>query len=382
MGRLSPLVNEVARQHFPKMRENTHQTARWQQTEVQQGIKDMWKAWRLYRREDGRTKRITLEAVLGRWRTWSSYYKLYRRHRERCRTTKKTYILEQMHVAEQAANSHNQRLLYQVVRSLAPKSRRGRPQLRDSGGRMMTRSEEAACFHAHFTDKSTAGTDARSAQCEDYSAYHLAKQEGNSGCEPYLSPQALEDHLSHAPLRKAVPPGHPPSSIWRLCSDIVAEKVCQVIGHQWTETSTAIPQHWSDAHLVLIRKPAKSGKEAGHYRPIGLQDQLGKLTFKALLEPHRDVIYAMVARYPQYGCIPGRSHRDALRRVFDHCAMVHTRCRAQQSTLHDKFAARQRNSSLGVYRSPSTLPQHSIPCLDTVSWKGCSEWHFHSPSRR
>ena len=213
VGRLSPLVSEIARQHFPKMRESTHQTARWQQTEVQQGIKDMWKAWRLYRREDGRTKRITLEAVLGRWRTWSSYYKLYRRHRERCRTTKKTYILEQMHVAEQAANSHNQRLLYQVVRSLAPKSRRGRPQLRDSGGRMMTRSEEAACFHAHFTDKFTAGTDARSAQCEDYSAYHLAKQEGDSGCEPYLSPQALEDHLSHAPLRKAVPPGHPPSSI-------------------------------------------------------------------------------------------------------------------------------------------------------------------------
>ena len=231
VGRLSPLVSEIARQHFPKMRGSTHQTARWQQTEVQQGIKDMWKAWRLYRREDGRTKRITLEAVLGRWRTWS-YYKLYRRHRERCRTTKKTYILEQVHVAEQAANSHNQRLLYQVVRSLAPKSRRGRPQLRDSGGRMMTRSEEAACFHAHFTDKFTAGTDARSAQCEDYSAYHLAKQEGDSGCEPYLSPQALEDHLSHAPLRKAVPPGHPPSSIWRLCSDIVAEKVCQVIGHQ------------------------------------------------------------------------------------------------------------------------------------------------------
>ena len=110
-------------------------------------------------------------------------------------------------------------------------------------------------------------------------------------------PTALEDSLSHAPLRKAVPPGHPPSSIWRLCSDIVADKVCQVIDHQWTETSTVIPQPWSDAHLVLIRKPAKSGKEAGHYRPIGLQDQLGKLTFKALLEPHRELIYALVAKY-------------------------------------------------------------------------------------
>ena len=272
MGQLSPILSEVAIRHFPKLRDDTRQVARWQQAEVRQGIKEMWKAWRLYRREDGQTRQVTLAAVLGRWRTWSTYYKLYRRHRERCRTTKKQYILEQMHIAEQAANSHNQRLLYQVVRSLAPKSRRGRPQLRDSGGRVMTRGEEAACFHAHFTDKFTAGPGAKDVQCGDYSVYCPVKQENDNQSVPYLSPPTLEDSLSHAPLRKAVPPGHPPSSIWRLCSDIVADKVCQVIGHQWTETSTVIPQPWSDAHLVLIRKPAKSGKEAGRKRPIGLQD--------------------------------------------------------------------------------------------------------------
>ena len=259
-GRLSLLISEVARQHFPKMQETTHKTARWQHTEVKQGIKDMWKAWRSYKREDGNARRVTLEAVFGRWRTWSSYYRLYKQHRERCRATKKTYILEQMNIAEEAACSHNQRLLYQVVRSLAPKSRRGRPQLRDSGEQMMTRSEEATCFHARFTDKFTASADVEDAQNIDCSAYHLTCQDDMYRCEPLLSPQALKSHLSHAPLRKAVPP--------------VAEKVCQVIGHQWTETSKAIPQNWSDAHLVLIRKPAKSGKEAGRYRPIGLQDQL------------------------------------------------------------------------------------------------------------
>ena len=215
---------------------------------------------------------------------------------------------------------------------------------------MMTRSEEATCFHAHFTDKFTASADVEDAQNIDCSAYHLTCQDDTCRCEPLLSPQALESHLSHAPLRKAVPPGHPPSSIWRLCWDIVAEKVCQVIGHQWTETSKAIPQNWSDAHLVLIRKPAKSSKEAGHYRPIGLQDQLGKLTFKALLEPYRDIIYAMVTRYPQYGYTPGRSHRDALRRVFDHCAMVRAQRRAQRSTLHDKFAGSTEKQLIGSRR--------------------------------
>ena len=85
---------------------------------------------------------------------------------------------------------------------------------------------------------------------------------------------------------------------------------------RWCQRPTAVPQKWSDAHLVLIRKPAKTGKDAGHYRPIGLQDQLGKLTFKALVEPYQTLIYGLTTQYPQYGYTPGRSHRDALRRVF------------------------------------------------------------------
>ena len=333
VGNISMLVSEVARKHFPKIQERTTTTARWQQIEVKQGIKDMWKAWRSYKRDTGVTVQVTLEQTFGRWKTWSSYHKLYRQHKERWRTTKKAYILEQMSVAEKAARDHNQRLLYQVVRSLAPKSRRGRPQLRDSGGQMMTRSEEATCFHEHFATKFTASDEVEAAMQLDRCDNHHHLQDGPSSQDPLLSPQVLENHLNHAPLRKAV---HPPSSTWRLCSDIVAEKVCQIMEQQWTDTSKTIPQNWSDAHLVLIRKPAKSGKEAGRYRPIGLQDELGKLTFKALLEPHREIIFASVTRYPQYGHTPSRSHRDALRRVFDHCASVRAQCKAQHSTLHEK----------------------------------------------
>ena len=130
-----------------------------------------------------------------------------------------------MDLAEQAASSHNQRLLYKVVRSLAPKAKRGRPQLRDANGQIMTRGEEATCFQQYFTAKFTACNDGTAAlqdtECgESPSGIPL----GASPDRPHLSPQTLEHHLSHAPLRKAVPPDHPPSSIWRLCSDIVAEK--------------------------------------------------------------------------------------------------------------------------------------------------------------
>ena len=42
-------------------------------------------------------------------------------------------------------------------------------------------------------------------------------------------------------------------------------------------------------------------------------------------------------QYPQYGYTPGRSHRDALRRVFDHCHEVRTKCQAISGTLHDRY---------------------------------------------
>ena len=185
--------------------------ARWQQPQVKQGIKDMWKAWRLYRSS---ARDVTLGAIFGRWRTWTSYYQLYKKHKEKCRTSKKTFILEQMDLAEQAASSHNQRLLYKVVSALAPKSKRGRPQLRDANGQIMTRGEEATCFQQHFTAKFTASDDGIAAlqdtECGERSS---AINPGVSHDRPHLSPQTLEHHLSHAPLRKAVPPDHPPIAL-------------------------------------------------------------------------------------------------------------------------------------------------------------------------
>ncbi|OLP79823.1 hypothetical protein AK812_SmicGene39847 [Symbiodinium microadriaticum] len=119
---------------------------------------------------------------------------------------------------------------------------------------------------------------------------------------------------------------------------VAASCVFEVLDSRWRHSPVAVPSDWSDAHLVVMRKPAKTGKEPGHYRPIGLQDQLGKLTFKTVVEPFRPLIYGLTMQYPPYAYTPGCSHRDALRRVFDHCYEVRSHCQAQHCTLHDKFA--------------------------------------------
>ena len=106
-GNISQIVCHVAAKYFPQETPHTDKLTRWQEPHIKQGIKDMWKAWRKYR---SCNKDTTLKAAIGRWKTWAQYNKLYKKHKEHCRTAKKDYLLQQMNTAEQAAQNHNQRL--------------------------------------------------------------------------------------------------------------------------------------------------------------------------------------------------------------------------------------------------------------------------------
>ena len=178
-----------------------------------------------------------------------------------------------------------------------------------------------------------------------------------------------------------MPQGHPPSAIWRLCPDIAAAKVSTVLQDQWSQDDVIVPIDWADAHLILIRKPAKTGKEASHYRRTGLQDQqLGKLAFKSIVEPHQELVYSFVMQYPQYGYTPGRSHKDALRRVFDHCSAVRDSCQAQHQTLHDRFAGAATSHLWEESKSRWTLQERLTQCPGTAYSQACNACCCHLPS--
>ena len=107
VGNISMIVQAVAAKHFPRSPPSHIKLARWQQPRIQQGIAHMWKAWRHYRRH---TSNTALKALMARWRTWMQYARLYRRHRDRCGTTKKLFLLDHMQMAEQAAQRQLDRL--------------------------------------------------------------------------------------------------------------------------------------------------------------------------------------------------------------------------------------------------------------------------------
>ena len=66
----------------------------------------------------------------------------------------------------------------------------------------------------------------------------------------------------------------------------------------------SVPHGWWDGHLVLIKKPGKTGRGPNHHGPIGLQDQLGKLTFKRVLNPYLEDIHQarVCARQKHHRC--------------------------------------------------------------------------------
>ena len=282
-----------------------------------------------------------LREMIYRWKIWTAYCKHQKAHKKRCRARKKQYLIDKMKEAQRASAAMDLRGVYQVVRCLAPKAPRHLTQLRGPQGQMHTRTEEAEIFCQYFSTKFTCKDDWSYQPTVHHHSVH------DAGGEVGIDAAQLTQLLMAAPLCKAVPTGHPPSAIWRLCADLTATKLEQGINSGWLNASIRIPQGWSDAYLVLIRKPGKSGKEPGHHRPIGLQDQVGKLVFRHVLEPYVPHIHHQSCTFPQYGYLPGRSTIHALRRVFEHCAKVRDACRGQGHSVLKRFYGQEPSSLTG-----------------------------------
>ena len=294
------------------------------------GITNMWKQWALIKRtSSGRG----LQSIIRRWKVWAAYFRQYRTYKTQCQERKKQYLRDKMAEAEIASRKHDLRSVYNIVRSLAPKAPRRRTQLKGNEGSLLSRTEEATLFCEHFEQKFTS-TDAW--RFDANLLYDSSETRDRSELQLVDAAQLQQDLLK-APLRKAVPPGHPPSATWRLRADLAATTIATTLNGSWTYGLISVPQGWSDAHLVLIKKPGKTGRDPNHHRPIGLQDQLGKITLKHILDPFLEDIQHMVKQFPQYGYVPGRGTTDALRRVYAHCHEVREACHGQSHSVLRRF---------------------------------------------
>ena len=338
---LHKVVHEAAVAVFPA--EQTAAKPRlWHHPDVQMGVSKLWQAYKAMRA----TKPTTFMNIFRLWRRVTAYQKLHRQHRQCCNHLKRQRYLDAIQEADDAAAQGNIRALYQVVHRLAPKSFRRRWRISDDQGRLVPMPQQATIVQKSLTTRFAASDQDRCMQ-NDWTL--------NISAIPPAS--TLTSLIKQCPLRKATPAGQPPSAAWRPVAEEVGVWLHNHMKQCWSTKNARVDVEWRDTSLALIPKSAKSGKDPEHYRPIGLQCPLGKITFAAAIQPLKAHIYEHILTLPQYAYCPNRSHRDALARVFMHCSQIRGKLAAFAPNLHNRFAGHKPTALYGALQLSVDLTQ-------------------------
>ena len=323
----------IGAQVYPK---NTQVKLRtWQQSESKFRIQNMWKAFREMRTRRGGGMQEAFRA----WREWSHFQNMYKAYKEHAKQLRRQRVHEIMERAQISAQKHDQRGLYQAVYELAPKTAaKQRKKIRDKNGGILSASAMAQELVSHFRERF---------QSRDARELELHKSTRRLQHAVQLGSDALQDELGKIPFRKAVPKHLASGVLWRACRHSLSHKIDSLIASMWVQGPARIPRLWTDAWLIFLQKPAKSGEEAKHYRPIGLQCPAGKVAITIIAKRLKPKVLDWLRPKSQFGYFPGRDTYGALRRVFEHCHQVRELCQGYAQTIDDLKAGKVRASCIG-----------------------------------
>ena len=137
-----------------------------------------------------------------------------------------------------------------------------------------------------------------------------------SECVAPFSVAELRDAFNKIPNYKATPPHMAPGPVWRAASLGLARLVSQALPKLCAHPVPRVPQSWRDGWLALFCKPSKPGRRPEDYRPICLQDPLGKSVLSLLAGRIKPIVQAYAADCQQHAYLPGRSTEGALLNYF------------------------------------------------------------------
>ena len=205
----------------------------------------------------------------------------------------------------------------------------------------------------------------------------------------------LAQQLVGLPTNKAVPRHCVPSAVWKSMAYILAPWLYKHLMSLWTEKIPHIPVDWRSSWLVLVPKSGKSGSQADHWRPISLQESLGKATLSTIIKQAQKEILPLLTIWPQFAYLPGRGTYDAISKVLLHCEEVRQMVKSHRHTIHDRRSGLARTDSVGGLqimvdlkgafdRAPRQLLQKALldlplpsPILSLlIAWHGLTPYHI------
>ena len=284
---------------------------------LSQSARNMWALFRTMR-----THSFTVHGVVQAWKQWAKFQHAHREHKARSKQRSKSRKHDLLTQAQTAAEQGDMHQVWQVVKTLAPKSRRKPLQLYRNG-HMMTPENELDWIVEAFGDR--------------YGARPPQVQNNIRQQQPVRIEVAdLWHQLESLNLRKAVPYDAAPSVLWKACSAEVSEFVVHHVNRQWAEQTIMVQQSWADATVALLPKPTGKNDTPLDWRPIGVQHPLGKCFMRLIINQAKHQIHQLVKEWPQSAYVPNRSTHTALKRVLHHCDEVRSKCMHYRTNLHQK----------------------------------------------
>ena len=127
-----------------------------------------------------------------------------------------------------------------------------------------------------------------------------------------------------------------PGPVWSAAgyglSLLVARELPKLCAHPLPR----VPQSWKDGWMALFCKPNKPGRRPEDYRPICLQDPMGKAMLSLLAGRIKPLVQVYAADCPQHAYLPGRSTEGALLWIFHKCRLIRDLADSSRRTIYDK----------------------------------------------
>ena len=238
--------------------------------------------------------------IIRTWKWIVLYLKAGRQSKQFHAQNQRALTLGNLQLAEKAAQHHNTKRLFGIVKRMMPWKPKPRIMLRHPDGTPMSLLQEHKALVQHCTQLFAPDAE-------------TPRRPGTRLTLP-LTEAEWSVQLQRTPIGKAVPADSAPATAWKACSGAISQALATV-SHNLEPISTELPPAWRDPQLCFLPKPHKAPSVAAALRPIGLLRPDGK----ALAGHIKDLVLTQaspsLAHTPQYAYLPSRDTTDALARV-------------------------------------------------------------------
>ena len=252
------------------------------------------------RRDLLKSRLYDASGIIRTWKWLVLYIKAGRQSKQYHTQNQRATALGNLQLAERAAQQHNTKRLFGVVKRMMPWKPRPRIMLRHSDGTPMSLLQEHKALVQHCQQLFAPKVDPPS-------------RPGTKLTLPVTEAEWCLQ-LQRTPIGKAVPADSAQATAWKACSQVLSSSLAQVT-QQLRPIGAELPAAWRDPQLCFLPKPNKAPSTATALRPIGLLRPDGK----ALAGHIKDLVLSQaghsLAYAPQYAYLPGRDTTDALARV-------------------------------------------------------------------